>query len=311
MSVAVGDVNGDGKADIALGATGEDVGINTDQGRAYVFSGATGSLLFTLDIPMTEAFAHFGLSLAVADVNGDAKGDIAVGTPYEDVGGNQDQGQAYVFSGANGSLLFTWDNPMPQWTGQFGYSVAVGDVNGDGRGDIAVGARSEDVVGGIADQGQAYVFSGADGSLLFTLDIPNPEAGAFFGHSVAVGDVNGDGKGEIAVGAFGEDVGGNADQGRAYVFSASVATPTPTDTPTATPTAIPTDIPTATPTDTPTPSIVCGDVTGDGRVTLADVAAETLALLRASQNPRYDVNHDGKVNLIDLAIVVRQLGRRC
>jgi hypothetical protein len=46
-------------------------------------------------------------------------------------------------------------------------------------------------------------------------------------------------------------------------------------------------------------------------VTAADVVAETLAILVGSRNPRYDVNHDGKVNLKDLEIVIRQLGKRC
>jgi hypothetical protein len=52
-------------------------------------------------------------------------------------------------------------------------------------------------------------------------------------------------------------------------------------------------------------------VTGDGRVTAKDLAAETVALLFGSHNPRYDVNHDGRVNLKDLEIVIRQLGKRC
>ena len=100
--------------------------------------------------------------------------------------------------------------------------MAVGDVNGDGKADVAVGALYEDV-GGNADQGRAYVFSGADGSLLFTLDTPNPQPYVYFGRSVVVGDVNGDGKGDVAVGAYGEDVGGNTNQGRAYVFELAPA----------------------------------------------------------------------------------------
>jgi len=52
-------------------------------------------------------------------------------------------------------------------------------------------------------------------------------------------------------------------------------------------------------------------VTGDGRVTAKDVVAETLAVVFGSRDPRYDVNHDGKMNLKDLEIVTRQLGRRC
>jgi hypothetical protein len=213
-SVAVGDVNGDGKDDIAVGAAGEIVDGNS-QGQAYVFSGADGSLLFTLNTPNPQGVADFGISVAVGDVNGDGKADIAVGADGAEVSGNADQGRAYVFSGADGSVLFTLDSPNPQAGAEFGISGAVGDVNGDGKGDIAVGARW----GGSAGQGRIHVFSGADGSLLFTLDSPNPQTGSWFGYRAAMGDVNGDGKGDIAVGATGEDVGGNADQGRAYVFS--------------------------------------------------------------------------------------------
>jgi hypothetical protein len=215
QSVAVGDVNGGGKGDIAVGAPWEGVGGNAGQGRAYAFSGADGSLLFTLDTPNPQTQGLFGFSVAVGDVNGDGKVDIAVGAHREDVGGNADQGRAYVFSGADGSLLFTLDTPNPQAYGWFGYSVAVGDVNGDGKVDIAVGALGEDGL----EQGRAYVFSGADGSLLLTLDTPNPQPMANFGCSVAAGDVNGDGKADIAVGARGEQVAANDSQGRAYVFS--------------------------------------------------------------------------------------------
>ena len=216
--VAMGDANGDGRADIAVGASWEDVGGNVNQGRVYLFSGADGSLLLTLDTLNPQWYAYFGYSVAMGDVNGDVNSDIAVGTAYEAVGGNASQGRAYVFSGEDGSLLFTLDTSNPQEHGLFGSSAAVGDVNGDGRADIAVGAYYEHV-GAIPEAGRAYAFSGADGSLLFTLDSPNPQERAHFGHSIAVGDVNGDGQGDVAVGAWEQDVGGRNLQGRAYVFS--------------------------------------------------------------------------------------------
>jgi len=274
-SLAVGDVNGDGRADIAVGAPLEDVDTNADQGRAYVFSGATGLLLFTLDTPNPQADTSFGNSVAVGDVNGDDNADIAVGAPYEDVGGNGAQGRAYVFSGADGSLLRTLNTPNPQEEDRFGEAMAAGDVNGDGKADIAVGAPREDVDTNV-DQGRAYVFSGPSGSLLFTLDTPNPQARAHFGLLLAVGDVNGDGKADIAVGAPSEDVDTNADQGRAYVFSGADGSLLFT-------------------LDTPNPqaqpyfglSLAMGDVNGDGKAEVAVGAPYEAVDANADQGRAY------------------------
>ena len=187
---------------------------------ALLASADAQTLLLTLDTPNPQASAYFGYSVAVGDVNGDGKADIAVGTPAEGVGANTHQGRTYVFSGANDSLLLTLDTPNPQAGAGFGNSVAVGDVNGDGEADIAVAVLTEGV-GANTEQGRTYVFSGANGSLLLTLDTPNPQVFAGFGNSVAVGDVNGDGKADIAVGVLAESVGTNTEQGRTYVFSGS------------------------------------------------------------------------------------------
>src|SRR3989304_5744587 len=75
-----------------------------------------------------------------------------------------------------------WVNhPDPQGYAYFGY-VAAGDVNGDGKSDIIIGAHMQDV-GGNINQGQAFVFSGATGALLYTLNDPTPQANAYFGQS--------------------------------------------------------------------------------------------------------------------------------
>jgi hypothetical protein len=219
QSVAVGDVNSDGKGDIVVGAPFEDVGLNNDQGRVYVFSGVNGSVLRTLDTPNPNS-GWFGWSVAVGYVDAVAGGDIVVGAPAEGGGG-----KAYVFSGGlGGPLIHTLASPNPDVGGQFGHSVAVGDVNADYRADIAVGAHYEHV-GGRADEGRAYVFCGVSGSLLRTLQMPTGQADAHLGWSVAVGYVNADQNADIAVGAPDEDVGDNPDQGRAYVFSGAGNSP--------------------------------------------------------------------------------------
>ena len=274
-AVAVGDVDGDGKEDIAVGARLEDVGDNERQGRAYVFSGADGSLLFTLDTPNPQARAGFGYSLAVGQVNADGKGDIAVGAALEHVGSNLDQGRAYVFSGTDGSLLFTLNLPSPQANAHFGNSVAVVDVNADGKADIAVGAASQTTAGNYR-QGRVYVFSGADGSLLFTLDTPNPGTRAHFGVSLAVGDVDADGRADIAVGADGENVDGNERQGRAYVFSGADSS-----------LLLTLDSPTSEAYANFGSSLAVGDVSGDGKGDIAVGAYQEEASENLSQGGAY------------------------
>ena len=229
----VGDVDNDGWPDIGVGAYQQTVGGNDNQGQAFVFSGADGTQLLTLDDPIPQVGAGFGITVAgVGDVNGDGRPDVAVGAFGQDVGENKNQGQAFVFSGADGTPLLTLDNPAPQGTAWFGAALAgVGDVNGDGRPDIGVGAQSQDV-GDNVDQGQAFVFSGADGTRLLTLDDPDPQPDdpsggpAQFGMYLAgVGDLDGDGRPDIGVGAYGKDVNGNVDQGQAVVFSGVDGTP--------------------------------------------------------------------------------------
>jgi hypothetical protein len=219
------DVNGDARGDIIVGAPFENPGgAPADSGRAYLFSGATGVRRLTLVPPNAEALGLFGLAVAgLADVNGDARGDIAVGAPNENPGGSPaDCGRVYIFSGWNGVLLRTLASPNQQVNGGFGTAVAaVPDLNGDGRGDLVVGALFEHPGGAPNRAGRAYVFSGATGALLFTLVSPREQADGTFGNSVAgVPDVNGDGKGDVLVGAPYEEVGNNPDaSGRAYLFS--------------------------------------------------------------------------------------------
>ena len=194
--VSLDDVNGDGKPDILVGDGQQDAGGNIDQGQVHIFSGATGALIRTINHPNPQAEAFFGASaVLIADISGDGVGDIMVGAPRQDVGANPDQGRVYVFNGVTGGLLLTLNDPAPQFAANFGYAVAgMGDLNGDTIPDLLVGAPGQ-TADGNSGQGQAFIFSGANGSLLFTLNDPLPQRDANFGRSVASGgDLDGDGK---------------------------------------------------------------------------------------------------------------------
>ena len=226
-----GDVNQDSFADVIVGAYLESPGTSPDQaGRAYIFSGQDGSLLFEFISPNEEFDGQFGVSVSGAgDVNQDGFADVIVGAHFEDPGTSPDEaGRAYIFSGQNGSLLFELISPNEEFEGFFGVSVfSVGDVNQDGFGEVIVGAVREDPGNSPNEAGRAYVFSGEDGSLLFVLISPNEEIGGFLGNPVSgAGDVNQDGFADVIVGAFGEDPGTSpTNAGRAYIFSGQDGSP--------------------------------------------------------------------------------------
>jgi len=152
--------------------------------------------------------AGFGRVASAGDVNGDGHDDLITGAPNESL----DTGRARVFSGADGSLLFTFSGSTAG--DLLGWSCAgAGDVNGDGRDDLVVGAPQTNVPLG---RGYVRLYSGADGSLLRTLN--GAAAGDRFGAAVAgAGDLNGDGKDDVLVGAPQNDQGGtNAGAATAY-----------------------------------------------------------------------------------------------
>ena len=143
-------------------------------GELYTFTGAA-------------VFDNFGLSVSGAgDVNNDGYSDLIVGAYGNDAGGSN-AGRAYVYSGQTGGLLYTFTGEAAG--DEFGRSVSgAGDVNNDGYADLIVGAPSTEYEG---YPGQAYVYSGQTGALLYTFT--GEAAGDLFGTSVSgAGDVKND-----------------------------------------------------------------------------------------------------------------------
>jgi len=232
-----GDVNGDGYADVIVGARSYDNG-QADEGRAFVFLGSPAGLVASAawTAESDQAGAQFAFSVATAgDVNGDGYSDVLVGAWLYD-NGQTDEGRAFVFLGSASGLVTITSSvaTFEQGGNQLGYSVAsAGDVNGDGYSDVIVGAPFHD--NGQADEGRAGLYLGSIGGCCAFEEPPawtaeSDQVNALFGASVAsAGDVNGDGYSDVLVGAPHYD-SGQTDEGRVslYLGSASGLETSPT-----------------------------------------------------------------------------------
>jgi len=207
----LGDVNGDGFADILAAAP---FAANPfGPGVVRVWSGRDGSLLRTFTGLSNND--QFGYGIASAGlVDGDAVPDIVVGVPYDDLAGTN-KGAVRVFSGASGALLLQVLGD--EVNSAFGAAVAgLGDVDGDGASDIAIGVRNDDGTGG-TDAGRVLVVSGTSGGVL--VDRAGTSSVGMLGWSLAApGDVDGDGKPDVLAGEPGDDSAGG-DAGRALLLS--------------------------------------------------------------------------------------------
>jgi hypothetical protein len=223
-ALAAGDFNGDSFADLAVGASGEDVGSAFDAGAVSVLYGSAGGLtgiggrLFTQVGSAPETADEFGHALAAGDFNHDGFADLAAGAPFESVGGASQAGAVSILPGsatgltASGGRLITQVGGTVEANDNFGSALAAGDFNNDGFVDLTAGAPGE-AVGSAAAAGAVSVLPGSAGGLtltggrLFTQVGGAVEEGDRFGWALAAGDFDHDSFADLAAAAPFERVG--------------------------------------------------------------------------------------------------------
>lgn len=245
-AVATGDFNGDGFDDLAIGIPGEEA-----TGAVQVVLGSELSLQFANNAiwlqgdlvggGSSEAGDRFGSALAVGNFDGDLNfgrpvDDLVIGAPFEDLGAGGVGTDAGEISVLYGTASGTWFNhartqhlrqsgifgssAYDQAGDRFGFALASGDFDGDGRGDLAVGQPGEGVGGG--NRGGMTLLMGALGGLYDRFRFmaagingvpPGTQDNSDMGRALAAGDFDGDGHSDLAIGIPFRSVGGLEDVG--------------------------------------------------------------------------------------------------
>ncbi len=215
------DFNGDSFGDFIAGAPEADPNGLVDAGSAFVYSGKDGNLLYEVN-GSQEGERLGGSAGASADIDGDGNDDFILGAPGADASslgeGNAliDAGSAFVYSGADGSLLYQVNGT--QAGERLGGSAGMADdANGDGNDDFIVGAPGADI-NGLSDAGAVFVYSGADGSMLFEKNGTGESDRLGGSAGMFESGENGSGPTWFIIGAPGADANGQADAGSAYVY---------------------------------------------------------------------------------------------
>ncbi|MFE5136258.1 FG-GAP-like repeat-containing protein [Streptomyces fagopyri] len=259
------DLDGDGFTDLVVGAPGEDIGSVRDAGRHTVLWGSVGGLidasvigegrsetragdfdgdghldLATADRMRYGPFSRTGVAarsgplvdldvrlyaMEAGDVDGDGRTDLVVSSgSWDSDGGTVPPPHLQLFRGTAKGLVAGPFIAHPDTVSAD--SIALGDVNGDGRQDVVFG-RSTAAGGGLVGVVRGTASGLASRATLIgqnTAGVPGTgESGDGFGSGVSVGDVNGDGFADVVAGIPGEDLAGRTDGGTFAVLKGSAA----------------------------------------------------------------------------------------
>lgn len=203
----VGDVNGDGAADVIVGAPGNSAN-GKGAGRAYVYSGKDGKLLLTL----TGEREGDAFGAAVAGYSDGKHTFLLAGAPGA---GPRHTGRTYVYDGLTQKPAFVFDSD--ETGAAFGamFLSVPGDLDSDGVPDLYVTDFPNSAKG--PSTGRAYIYSGKDGKNLLTLTGEGPGEGFGIG-AATMGDADGDGVADLIIGAWQYSKAAGSG-GRAYLYS--------------------------------------------------------------------------------------------
>jgi hypothetical protein len=254
FSLAAGDFNRDGYADLAVGVPFEDVGTIVDAGAVDVLLGSasgittTGSTAFDEGVGAIpdnpETGDDWGYVLAAGDINHDGSADLAVGAPGEGLGTITSAGAVTALFGTNtpagltdqGSTMWTQDSPgIPggaEKNDKFATALTIGDFNGDHYGDLAVGDQNE-AIGTLANAGSVAVIYGTasgltgTGSQSWSQDSTGiagaAEAGDRFGNAVSAVNTTSTTHADLIISEYGEATGTFVSNGAISLLRGSAA----------------------------------------------------------------------------------------
>jgi len=251
-SVSSGDINGDGYADVIIGAHWADQAGASSAGETYVIFGSSAP---PATIDLNSSFADMiiygddandwsGNCVSSGDINGDGYDDVIIGAFSANPAGRSEAGETYVIFGSDAppasvdlnstaaDMTISGDDAGDC----SGYFVSSGDINGDGYDDVIISAPYADLAGR-SDAGKTYVIFGSDAppasvdlnSTTADMTISGEAAYEKFGRSVSSGDINGDGYADVIIGDPYATTSAGGGAGKTFVIFGSFTPPASVD----------------------------------------------------------------------------------